>query len=250
MSELENKVIIYDDVCPMCKAYTAGFIKIGWLKHRTGFATAAPEILGQIDLDRARHEIPLLDTRTGEVVYGLNALFLILGERMPFLRPLFRNRFFRAILYQLYQIITYNRRIIAGSKAPATGFDCAPDVHLFYRWLYIGLASAIALGLLARYAFPLTPASSALLLLLILLLPAGLFIREKLDFAGHWATIALASALLASFLPQTAIVQAGVCGIVVLMAWKRWCRRQGTDGKVPTALAVEDTSHCTDGFSR
>lgn len=231
MSELENKVIIYDDVCPMCKAYTAGFIKMGWLKHRTGFAAAAPEILGQIDLDRARHEIPLLDTQTGEVAYGLNALFLILGERMPFLRPLFRNRFFRAILYQLYQIITYNRRIIAGSKAPDTGFDCAPDVNLFYRWLYIGLASTAALGLLARHAFPLNPASGVLLLLLVILFLAVLFTRKKLDFAGHWATIALASALLVSILPKIAILQAGVCGLVVLMAWKRgWYRRQGTDG--------------------
>lgn len=224
MSELENKVIIYDDVCPMCKAYTAGFIKMGWLKHRTGFAAASPEILDQIDLDRARHEIPLLDTQTGEVVYGLNALFLILGERMPFIRPLFRNRFFRAILYQLYQIITYNRRIIAGSKAPATGFDCAPDVNLFYRWLYIGLASTAALGLLAWHAFPPTFLSGALLLLLLILLSSVLFTRKKLDFAGHWATIALVSALLVGILPKIAILQAGICGVVVLMAWKRWYR--------------------------
>lgn len=218
MQNIENKVIVYDDVCPMCRAYTAGFVQLGWLKHRTGFADAPPGMLEQLDLDRARHEIPLLDIKTGEVVYGLDALFLILGNRMPFFKPLFRNRFFRAALFQLYQIITFNRRVIAGSKAPSAGFDCAPDVNLFYRWLYIGLA---AFG--AAFIFWQNDAGfPALPLLLAAALPAVVFVRRKLDFAGHWATIALVSALLINLLPEHALVQAGIVALAVWMGWKRW----------------------------
>ena len=222
MENLENKVIVYDDVCPMCKAYTAGFVRMGWLKHRTGFAAASPEVLHQIDLDRARHEIPLLDTETGEVVYGLDALFLILGAKMPFFKPLFHNRFFRGALYQLYQIITYNRRVIAGSGAPEAGFDCAPDVNLFYRWLYIGLAATTASWLFLGHIAPITWASGALAGLLALMFLAIFFTRKKLDFVGHWVTVFLITALLISVLPNITVVKAGIAGLVLWMAWKRW----------------------------
>lgn len=222
MQVLENKVIVYDDVCPMCNAYTAGFVRMGWLKHRTGFADAPPELLQKIDLDRARHEIPLLDTQTGEVTYGVNALFLILGERMPFFKPLFRNRLFCSAVYQLYQLITYNRRVIAGSAAPKTGFDCAPDVNLFYRWLYIGLAATGATFLFWKNFSLDNLAIKALLPLLGFSLAAVFFTKKKLDFVGHWATIALASALLISLLPQIIAVQVGIAALAVWMSWKRW----------------------------
>jgi len=222
MQVLENKIIVYDDVCPMCNAYTAGFVRLGWLKHRTGFADAPPELLQKIDLNRARHEIPLLDTQTGEVTYGVNALFLILGEQMPFFKPLFRNRLFRSAIYQLYQLITYNRRVIAGSAAPKTGFDCAPDVNLFYRWLYIGLAATGA-TLLFWQDFSLDNlAIKVLLPLLGFSLAAVFFTNKKLDFVGHWATIALTSALLISLLPQIIAVQVGIAALAAWMSWKRW----------------------------
>ncbi len=222
MQVLENKVIVYDDVCPMCNAYTAGFVRIGWLKHRTGFADAPPELLQKIDLDRARHEIPLLDTQTGEVTYGINSLFLILGERMPFFKPLFQNRLFRAAIYQLYQLITYNRRIIAGSAAPKTGFDCAPDVNLFYRWLYIGLAATGATFLLWQNFDPNNLGLKGLLFLLGTIPTAVFFTKKKLDFVGHWATIALVSALLVSLLPQIMALQIVITALAAWMAWRRW----------------------------
>lgn len=64
---LENKVIVYDDSCPMCKIYTYWFVAVGLLKqeNRVGFATASPEITANIDMDRGRHEIPLYDRATG-----------------------------------------------------------------------------------------------------------------------------------------------------------------------------------------
>ena len=225
MQTTESKVIIYDDVCPMCNAYTGCFLHLGWLKHRTGFAEASPELLRQIDLDRARHEIPLHDTVTGETVYGLDALFLILGGRFPMLRPLFRNRLFRAVLRQLYQIITYNRRVIAGSSSPASGFDCAPDVNLFYRWLYIGLALAGGTALFVGMDEPVGLSQVPMGALLVLhsgMLAVGLAAQKKLDFAGHWATMFLLSGLLVSILPAQPWTLAGVVALVAWMWGKRW----------------------------
>ncbi len=222
MQTLENKVIIYDDVCPMCNAYTGGFVRLGWLRQRSGFVNATPELLQKLDLDRARHEIPLLDTETGEVLYGLDALFLILGTRFPILRPLFRSRLFRAPLYQLYQIITFNRRIIAGTTPPTQGFNCAPDVNLFYRWLYIGLALTGIAALVAPLSAALTPVGIVTLGFHSVILLAGVVATPKLDFIGHWVTLLLLNLLLIHLLPTAAMVQIGVLALIGWMWYKRW----------------------------
>jgi len=221
METLENKVIVYDDSCPMCEAYTAGFVKIGWLKKRTGFADASPEMLAKLDLNRARHEIPLFDTATGEVRYGLDALFLIIGEKMPLFKPLFRSTIFQAPLYQLYQIITFNRRIIAASVSPKTGFDCAPDLNVFYRWVYIVLALLPASYLLIPGALASGWSGFGLLGLHGVALLYGVFAHKKLDFAGHWATVFLVSALLFWAFPNTWVTN---LLLMLLMAWM-WRRR-------------------------
>lgn len=222
MSEFENKVIVYDDVCPMCKAYTAGFVRFGLLKNRSGFGETPPEVLQKLDLNRARHEIPLHDLRTGETLYGLDALFVILGTRWPFFQPLFRFLPFRAALYQLYQIITFNRRIIAGSRAPSSGFDCAPDVNRFYRWLYIGLAFGGGLLLMHTAFITPEPILRATLVAHGAWLGAVLFTPKKLDFAGHWATVLLANALVVGVLPAHWAIQVGALALAVWMWARRW----------------------------
>ncbi len=204
----------------MCQAYTAGFVRLGWLKHRTGFADAAPALLQGIDLDRARHEIPLHDTETGETLYGLEALFFLLGRRFPWLQPLFQWRIFRAPLYILYQIITFNRRIIVGSAAPAFGFDCAPDVNRFYRWVYIGVAliwTAFLINPLLSDAPVLWP---AMLLLHAAALLLGLYLPKRLDLAGHGATMLLINALLLRLLPGGVVFQVGIFALM-LWIWRK-----------------------------
>jgi hypothetical protein len=141
---------------------------------------------------------------------------------MPWLKPLFKSVFFRAPLYQLYQIITYNRRIIAAGQSPKTGFDCAPDVNVFYRWVYIGIAlliSALVLFPLSNVNFSMAwvlPAFHGLALL------AGLFAAHKLDFIGHWATVLLVNALLFTFLPANTLVVFALVFLSLWMWYRRW----------------------------
>jgi hypothetical protein len=198
---LDSKVIIYDDVCPLCKAYTSGFVRAGWLlpENRIGFAEAPAELIRHIDTDRARHEIPLYDRVTGETLYGKEALFFILGEAIPIFRPLFRLRLFRAFIFCLYQIITYNRRIIANSRPPAKGFDCAPDFSAFYRWLYIGIMGMGA-GLLFYSA---APSFDLFLSILVLLVGIAIILgclmqsfRAQTSYFGHLATVLFILAVL------------------------------------------------------
>jgi predicted DCC family thiol-disulfide oxidoreductase YuxK len=196
MKNLAHKIIIYDDVCPMCKAYTEGFVNLGWLpmENRVGFSQVPQTILDQIDSDRARHEIPLFDTETGETLYGKDALFFILGEQMPVFKPLFKFPPFRFLIVCLYQIITYNRRIIAGSPTPKTGFDCAPDFHPFYRWLYIGVAALLSVLLLKNIFQNVDNQLFVLLGVFLVGILRGLFFKNfkmKTDYFGHFATVVL-----------------------------------------------------------
>jgi predicted DCC family thiol-disulfide oxidoreductase YuxK len=201
MKNLAHKIIIYDDVCPLCKTYTGSFVQLGWLPeaNRLGFSQAPKAILDQIDKDRARHEIPLFDTETGETLYGKDALFFIFGEQFPLLKPLFRFSLFRALVFGLYQIITYNRRIIAGSQKPETGFDCAPDFNTFYRWLYIGLVAMLSAFLLRHFDQDLSHQWIVVAGLLVIGILYGLLIRglqKKTDFFGHLATVVLICSIL------------------------------------------------------
>ncbi len=196
MKTLAHKIIIYDDVCPLCKAYTEGFVQLGWLplENRVGFSKAPKAILEKIDSNRARHEIPLFDTETGETLYGKEALFFIIGEQMPFFKPLFRFAPFRAVIFGLYQIITYNRRIIAGSSAPTNGFDCAPDFNAFYRWLYIGLATVLSIFLLSNTMQSIDSQWIMLFTLFVAAILRGLFFKNfetKTGYFGHFATVFL-----------------------------------------------------------
>lgn len=155
---LKDKVIIYDDSCPMCKLYTYWFVAWGFLQaeNRMGFANVPTSISEKLDVDRGRHEIPLYDRRTGETIYGLNALTFILASRWKFLQPVFQSRLFWLVFYPLYQIITYNRRVVSGCRH-CGGFDCAPDVSRFYRGAYLVLVLSFVVAIMAGLSLATNP---------------------------------------------------------------------------------------------
>jgi hypothetical protein len=203
MKTLNHKIIIYDDVCPLCKAYTEGFVQLNWIlpEHRLGFSQAPKNILDSIDINRARHEIPLYDTETGQTLYGKEALFFIFGEAFPLLKPLFRFSFFRAIIFGLYQIITYNRRIIAGSKTPQIGFDCAPDFNSFYRWLYIGLMMCFTFIIFYNNIQTIDIVNITWISLFLVGILRGLFFenfKKKTTYFGHFTTVVFIAHLIIS----------------------------------------------------
>src|ERR1043165_2648103 len=135
MKTLKSKTIIYDDTCPLCNAYTNAFVQSGALEKdgRACFSELDAEHMKQLDLNRARHEIPLMDNTTGEVLYGLDALTLVIANMFPFLKPIITKAWFRKLLSPLYKFISYNRRVIPGLVYGGVGFDCAPDFSLKWR---------------------------------------------------------------------------------------------------------------------
>ena len=205
-ADLKDCVILYDDSCPMCQLYTQGFVKMNLLKpeNRVGFAEATESQRSLVDLNRARHEIPLIDSKSGETIYGIDALFFILQTKFPILIPLFKMPFFRSFWYALYQVISYNRRLIAGTSAPKQGFDCAPDFNLKYRLSYLAFVFVLWLilagrsGIVFRDEHQLALQSIFVSTLSLQALAWGyvLLTRRGWDYAGNLATNCLTFCLL------------------------------------------------------
>lgn len=136
---MNSKVIIYDDNCPLCSAYTSAFVKTGLISKegRRNFSGIDETLMNQIDLRRSVNEIPLIDTATHQVWYGIDALLEILQQKMPVVKTIGNNCCVKWVLQKLYKFISYNRRVIVASKNEKNGFDCSPDFDVRYRLLFL-----------------------------------------------------------------------------------------------------------------
>jgi predicted DCC family thiol-disulfide oxidoreductase YuxK len=187
---LAEKVILYDDSCPLCQLYTEGFVRLGVLPRtgRVAFGQApeqCPEVFETLDVARGRVAIPLIDRATGEILYGLDALFLLIGHQAAWLRPVLRQRGLKAVIWPLYRLLSYNRRQIAGCEPPVTPFDCRPAIALT-GWLMSVAAHALA----------------PLLAVAALQLLGGIFAaRRGWDALGSFATNCLVFGILLALLP-------------------------------------------------
>lgn len=143
-----EKAIIYDDQCPMCRWYTQAFVDAELLQegHRISFAelTASP-LAEQIEPQRSKHEIPLVDLEGGETIYGVDSLVHLLQPKFPWLKRLMKIGPFNLLIRRLYSFISYNRGIMAPSYPSFRQFDCTPDFHLGYRLLLILLLGGMGL---------------------------------------------------------------------------------------------------------
>lgn len=135
----KNKTLVYDDACPMCAWYTDAFVKTGLLdkEERKAFSCASPELLHNINWQRSKNEIPLLDTETGNVVYGIDALLEILGQHCAIIKTIGTVKPINWFLKKLYNFISYNRKVIVAKKTSIGKIDCTPDYKPFYRVLFM-----------------------------------------------------------------------------------------------------------------
>jgi predicted DCC family thiol-disulfide oxidoreductase YuxK len=142
MKTLENNVLLYDAECPLCNLYSGAFVEYGLLdaNGRHDYTKLQEfSACSLVDKDKSRNEIALVDTENQTVRYGLDSLFYILGHRFPALQVIFRNSIFVAIMQQVYNVISYNRKVIA----PPKHFNptaCIPDFSFFYRFVFIFIA--------------------------------------------------------------------------------------------------------------
>jgi hypothetical protein len=237
METLKTKTLVYDATCPMCTWYTGKMVNAGLITESNRVAFPQLNIGNQcpLDLNRSRHEIPMMDEATGEVTYGIDALTLVFSNAYPTLKPLISRQWFKKLIRPVYSFISYNRRIIAGGAPENPGtFSFAPDFNLSWRLTLI----AIGFGYTALciYLFSVLMALNPMLLLasvtfyfLVLLtfdLANNQTYQQKCDYLGHLAvlgfvegTFFLLTALLARITGLTGLMFAGQGAGRLLAVW-------------------------------
>lgn len=136
---MENKILIYDDNCPLCTWYSGLFVKYGFLNAdgRKPFSTLDTELLSKIDFDKSRNEIPLVDTSTNKVFYGIDALLEILDQKIPLIKTTGNLGPLKWVLKKIYKLVSYNRKVIVAKKCGAGNIDCSPDNNYKYRFIFM-----------------------------------------------------------------------------------------------------------------
>ncbi|MCW3084948.1 MAG: hypothetical protein JWP12_2314 [Bacteroidetes bacterium] len=211
MKTTQQKAIIYDNTCPMCQAYTKGFVKFGFLgqQNRIAFAELKDQsFIAQMDLQRSKHEIPLVDLNNGETIYGLDALLFILSGKWPLIGKVIRVKPVYWFFKRFYATVSYNRRIIVPSQKQETLFDCAPDFNLKYRSTFIVFAVLFSslitwwFGTSTAHYIHTNGGGTKMLLIAgsgwaLQFISAFFFMKQKtIDYAGHLATIMIIGVLL------------------------------------------------------
>ncbi|WP_345334249.1 hypothetical protein [Mucilaginibacter defluvii] len=157
MKTLQNHIILYDAECPMCNLYTKAFVSAGILDDtgRTAYQDTPEMLCPLIDRQRAVNEIALVNTQTGEVKYGIESLFKVIGNSFPMFKGLFSFGPFVWLAAKCYAFISYNRRVII----PANNHDYAiqPSFSLKLRLAYLMFTWLIVGAVLTQYAALLTP---------------------------------------------------------------------------------------------
>ncbi|MEL6660912.1 MAG: DCC1-like thiol-disulfide oxidoreductase family protein [Bacteroidota bacterium] len=230
-----QKIILYDDNCPLCCWYTGAFVKTGLLTQegRQAFGEIdADQIATQLDLERSKDEIPLLDTQGGTTLYGIDSLLYILGQRWPWMVKIARWAPIDWFLRSLYKFISYNRRVIVASQTPEDSFDCSPQFNLFYRYLYLIFAGLVGTLGISRFlgageiiAYPLLVTLAFLLLISI---PAMRLadIATSINYLGIMWTPYLVLGMILTIctvlsMPLLIGITTGLL-IAGLMWWRRW----------------------------
>ena len=136
---MKNKILVYDDNCPLCSWNSGLFVKYGFLnaEGRKPFSTLDDALLSKIDFDKSRNEIPLLDISTNKVLYGIDAFFEILDQKIPFIKII--GNFFplKWFLKRIYKLVSYNRKVIVAKKCAPNSIDCSPDDNHLYRSIFL-----------------------------------------------------------------------------------------------------------------
>ncbi|NOQ73190.1 MAG: hypothetical protein GQ574_14380 [Crocinitomix sp.] len=135
----------------MCSLYGNCFTRLGLIDQNTVvfYQNVNRKVFDQIDEKRAKSEVALVHPRSGKTVYGLDAFLKILSNERSVLKRLFQVKWLYFLLEKLYRLISFNRKVIAGSTDSSDGRVCTPPIHIPYRIIYLILV-ALFTGLMVN----------------------------------------------------------------------------------------------------
>ncbi|WP_187263930.1 DCC1-like thiol-disulfide oxidoreductase family protein [Pontibacter beigongshangensis] len=203
---MQNKLIIYDGNCQVCVGLRDLMLRLRLVGEQecVAYQQLQPPLRQQVQAERFRNEMALIDTHGGDTLYGAEGVSFVFASKLKLLQPLFRFRPFFLLFRFLYKIIAFNRYLIATPKKQTISCDCYPEAATKFRLVYIGFALLLSVCLTAFFgvsvhqALGVGPGAGAGQLLLmagtgwvIQIVLAALFLerQQALDYVGHLGTI-------------------------------------------------------------
>ncbi|GAB3694244.1 hypothetical protein GCM10027592_14960 [Spirosoma flavus] len=182
----------------MCRLYTKGLVSAdkGNCLSRIGNNQLTDKpLLDKLDLQRARHEIPLIDLDGGETLYGIDSLIYAFGQRNKTIEKILSFSWLRPILQKLYAFISFNRRIIITSPPNRWQLlDLQPEFRAGYRLSFIFFVFSLVTilhyvfnGTLEWSVMALLSGQVGLVALYLWRQKQFSFLETLLDYTGHLA---------------------------------------------------------------
>ncbi len=209
MKTLENQTLLYDEDCPLCKAYTKGFITAGMLDEngKKPYCQLSEEEEIFIDVKRASNEIALVDNKNKTVLYGIDSLLKVIGFSFPWMEKIGNLKPINFILKKLYSFISLNRKVIIPSKKKVgIKLECIPDFNIKYRFIYIVLATICSAFTLFNFSelltkLPKTNISREFILAIGQMVFQSLFLLNKdkktiLNYLGNLMTVSILGSII------------------------------------------------------
>lgn len=207
MKTLANQTLIYDEDCPLCRAYSSAFVKTGMLDENGKMPYSQLQACAFVDHDRAANEIALVDVANRKTIYGIDSLLAVIGNSFPIVEKIGKTALVHFHLKKLYRFISYNRKVIMpNAKVAANRVQCLPEFNIRYRIFYLVFATVVTALTLNAYSV-LLPQMKFGGLQLEFGLAVGQIIfqaffvfrkgfRTTLDYSGHLLTVSLMGSLL------------------------------------------------------
>jgi hypothetical protein len=142
---MENISLLYDEDCPLCRWYTRLFVKHGILPEsgRVSYVNYIISHPNEINPNIAQTKIACINHQTNQVLYGIDGLVLVMGNRFKTIRILGNFKPINLLLKFLYLLFSYNRRIIAPVPKRNIECTCEPPKSILWRIVFIVLLSFI-----------------------------------------------------------------------------------------------------------
>jgi len=208
MKTLDKKLIIYDSNCSVCSSLRELVLLLTPIPKNAviAFKDLPRSLVAQVDPDRFRNGMALVDVDGRETLYGAEGVAYIFSSQYRVANVLLKSTVISRLFDFLYKTLAYNRYSIA---TPKSNFDCdcLPDKIIAYRWSFIMMTFAFAIILTALFGMTLTkffhglsPGRAAAEMMVVAgtgwTIQVGIAVaimkNKALDYAGHVGTIMVA----------------------------------------------------------
>jgi predicted DCC family thiol-disulfide oxidoreductase YuxK len=145
MNAADTQLIVYDGNCYLCRTGAELVAAYNFIpgNRLIPFDKLDNDLQSKVDAGLFRSEMAVIDREKNETYYGIDAVLIVLSNKIPFLKRIRKGGRIYRLLRLLYRTIALNRYILF--PYPSTvKCDCEPPHNRKYRLILTGFCILIA----------------------------------------------------------------------------------------------------------